>query len=162
MHVDGISNALVCRHCGTYEESPAFVANLEIVDASSNQCPTCRTPLANARLEGFPLLFCQGCLGLLIQMDLFVSVIQAARISEGRTEIVLPRRQNPGERVLVCPRCGQPMLSHIYSGPGNLVIDTCERCLMNWLDAGELRRIARAPHGHVRRVAKPMEEPLSD
>jgi hypothetical protein len=108
------------------------------------------------------LLFCQGCLGLLIQMDLFVPVIQAARISEGRTEVVLPRSQNPGERVLVCPRCGQPMLSHIYSGPGNLVIDTCERCLVNWLDAGELRRIARAPQGYVRRVAKPIDEPLED
>ena len=32
-----------------------------------------------------------------------------------------------------------------YGGPGNVVIDTCERCLVNWLDPGELRRIAIAP-----------------
>jgi Zn-finger nucleic acid-binding protein len=36
------------------------------------------------------------------------------------------------------------MQNHFYGGPGNLVIDTCERCHLNWLDPGELRRIARA------------------
>jgi Zn-finger nucleic acid-binding protein len=43
-----------------------------------------------------------------------------------------------------CPGCAKPMLNHFYGGPGNLVIDTCERCHLNWLDPGELRRIARA------------------
>jgi Zn-finger nucleic acid-binding protein len=37
------------------------------------------------------------------------------------------------------------MLAHPYGGPGNLTIDTCERCGVNWLDPGELRRIAMAP-----------------
>jgi Zn-finger nucleic acid-binding protein len=37
------------------------------------------------------------------------------------------------------------MISHLYGGPGNVVIDSCERCLVNWLDAGELQRIAAAP-----------------
>jgi Zn-finger nucleic acid-binding protein len=36
------------------------------------------------------------------------------------------------------------MLNHVYGGPGNLVIDTCESCRLNWLDPGELRRLARA------------------
>jgi Zn-finger nucleic acid-binding protein len=145
MQVDGASNALVCGHCDTYEESPALVPNLEIVGASSTSCPTCRTPLSDGRLEGYPVLFCQRCLGVLIDMNLFVSVIEAVRVHEARTGVVLPRGQNPGERLLNCPECGQIMLGHIYLGPGNLVIDTCEQCRVNWLDAGELRRIARAP-----------------
>jgi Zn-finger nucleic acid-binding protein len=37
------------------------------------------------------------------------------------------------------------MLSHFYGGPGNIVLDTCEGCQVNWLDPGELQRIARAP-----------------
>jgi Zn-finger nucleic acid-binding protein len=37
------------------------------------------------------------------------------------------------------------MIDHPYGGPGNVVIDTCERCGVNWLDPGELRRIAMAP-----------------
>jgi Zn-finger nucleic acid-binding protein len=29
------------------------------------------------------------------------------------------------------------------------VIDSCEHCLVNWLDGGELRRIAVAPDRHA-------------
>jgi Zn-finger nucleic acid-binding protein len=37
------------------------------------------------------------------------------------------------------------MIDQVYGGPGNIVIDTCERCGVNWLDPGELHRIATAP-----------------
>jgi Zn-finger nucleic acid-binding protein len=34
---------------------------------------------------------------------------------------------------------------HPYYGPGNVVIDTCSRCDLIWLDFGELKQIADAP-----------------
>jgi Zn-finger nucleic acid-binding protein len=37
------------------------------------------------------------------------------------------------------------MDTHYYAGPGNVVIDSCSRCCLNWFDYGELRRIASAP-----------------
>ena len=37
------------------------------------------------------------------------------------------------------------MIGHPYGGPGNVNIDTCERCSVIWLDRNELRRIALAP-----------------
>jgi Zn-finger nucleic acid-binding protein len=37
------------------------------------------------------------------------------------------------------------MEAHSYAGPGNVVIDSCEPCSLNWLDHGELARIAQAP-----------------
>jgi Zn-finger nucleic acid-binding protein len=37
------------------------------------------------------------------------------------------------------------METHSYCGPGNVVIDSCEPCSLNWLDHGELARIAQAP-----------------
>jgi Zn-finger nucleic acid-binding protein len=37
------------------------------------------------------------------------------------------------------------MDTHYYAGPGNIVIDDCGRCELNWLDAGELMTIVRAP-----------------
>ena len=37
------------------------------------------------------------------------------------------------------------MEAHSYCGPGNVVIDSCESCSLNWLDHGELARIAQAP-----------------
>jgi hypothetical protein len=83
---------------------------------------------------------------MLIEMNRFVSVIDALRAREERAfQTALPRRQNPSDRLINCPACGHPMLSHLYGGPGNVVIDSCERCLVNWLDPGELRRIAVAP-----------------
>ena len=90
------------------------------------------------------MLVCQRCQGMLIKMADFVSVIDAASAHEDQHGVVLPRRQTPRDRVVSCPQCTQPMLSHFYGGPGNLVIDTCEQCQVNWLDPGELRRIARA------------------
>jgi len=110
-------------------------------------CPTCQTSLANGMLDGCPLLFCERCEGLLVEMENFVAVINAARAREEQSGTILPRRQTPGDRTISCPGCQCPMLSHFYGGPGNLVIDTCERCHLNWLDPGELRRIARAPRG---------------
>jgi Zn-finger nucleic acid-binding protein len=44
-----------------------------------------------------------------------------------------------------CPQCSRPMNTHLYGGPGNIIIDNCEPCSLNWLDDGELQRIVGAP-----------------
>jgi hypothetical protein len=83
---------------------------------------------------------------MLIDMNRFADIINVVRANEERAfRIALPRRQNPTDRSTDCPTCGHPMLGHLYGGPGNVVIDSCERCQVNWLDPGELRRIAIAP-----------------
>ena len=85
---------------------------------------------------------------MLIAMNQFAAVIDALRAREARTfRVAPPRRQDPAGRVVTCPSCAQPMHGHIYGGPGNVVIDSCERCQVNWLDSGELRQIAAAPDG---------------
>jgi Zn-finger nucleic acid-binding protein len=137
-----------CEHCGTEVEVPATFAHVELLSESARPCPLCLMPLSDGRLDGYPLLACPRCLGLLIEMKHFAEVIDAARVHESGAEGSMPSRtQEPGDRTLSCPQCRRPMLSHFYEGPGNLVIDSCERCFTNWLDRGELRRIARAPDG---------------
>jgi Zn-finger nucleic acid-binding protein len=42
---------------------------------------------------------------------------------------------------------------HPYGGPGNIVIDNCPHCRLNWLDSGEFFRVVRAP-GKDRRRAR--------
>jgi Zn-finger nucleic acid-binding protein len=37
------------------------------------------------------------------------------------------------------------MEAHFYAGPGNVVIDSCDQCSLNWLDHGELMHIVHAP-----------------
>jgi Zn-finger nucleic acid-binding protein len=145
VRLDRATGVLVCDHCGSQQEASGVVQHLELLSETTNQCPTCSSPLAKARLEGHPLLCCPRCYGMLIEMNRFATVIDAVRMEERSVRIALPRRQNPGDRLLKCPACGQPMLCHIYGGPGNVVIDSCERCQLNWLDSGELRRIAMAP-----------------
>ena len=141
----GDGEGLVCGHCGSMDERVAVFYDLETLGDSSVACPQCKTTLADARIEGCAVRYCPACHGVLVQMQHFVTLSDAVRAREPRTGVALPRRQRPGDRVLSCPICGQPMLSHLYAGPGNLVLDTCEQCLVNWLDPGELRRIARAP-----------------
>lgn len=144
MRVGRGSGALACGHCGSSEPLPGIRAFIEITGASDKPCPTCQVALASGTLDGRPLSFCQRCEGLLIEMGAFVGVINALRAREDRSGTIPPRRQSPGDRFIDCPGCHRPMLSHFYGGPGNLVIDTCEHCHLNWLDPEELRRIARA------------------
>jgi Zn-finger nucleic acid-binding protein len=49
------------------------------------------------------------------------------------------------KRRIQCPQCHRAMDTHYYAGPGNIVIDDCASCELNWLDAGELMAIVRAP-----------------
>ena len=144
MQVDAAEGALQCRHCGSIEQRAEIIRHIVVGAASEKACPSCATPLSHAKLDGFPFELCGRCEGMLIEMEHFVSVIDAARAHEDASGAIPPRRQSPGDRTIACSACQQPMLSHFYGGPGNLVIDTCERCRLNWLDPGELRRITRA------------------
>lgn len=143
---------LVCDHCGTEQvlpEGPAALECLSLFSETPTLCPLCSTPLSNSKIDEEPLLCCARCFGMLIEMSRFVTIIDAVRLHEARAlQTALPRRREPGDRTLACPRCGRPMIDHGYDGPGNVVIDTCERCQVNWLDPGELRRIAMAPDGY--------------
>ena len=83
-----------------------------------------------------------GCFGMLIQMRRFAAVIDGAR--RARNDVRShARAASPVSRargVCTCPACGQTMIDQVYGGPGNVVIDTCERCGVNWLDPGSPNR----------------------
>jgi hypothetical protein len=135
-----------CRHCGTEEPVPVNLQAFDLLEASGLDCPSCKRALLNALAGSQPVQVCLGCYGALVPMASFISVVAVVRFFEGQSLDVLPaRRQEPGDRLLVCPSCSQVMTSHLYGGPGNVVMDTCEHCRLNWLDPGELRRIALAP-----------------
>jgi Zn-finger nucleic acid-binding protein len=137
---------MLCDHCGHQQETPAIVGNLEILSQTAHPCPVCTVPLSKGRLYGYPVLSCGTCSGLLIEMSRFAAVVEVVRASDvGTFRTSLPPRQHASDRTLNCPTCARPLLSHQYAAGGNVVIDTCERCLVNWLDQGELWRIAVAP-----------------
>jgi Zn-finger nucleic acid-binding protein len=61
--------------------------------------------------------------------------------------VIVPPPVNFGEleRKINCPNCGRLMSTHLYGGPGNLVVDNCIHCNQLWLDHTEFRRVVRAP-----------------
>jgi Zn-finger nucleic acid-binding protein len=139
-----------CTHCGTFRfiETPA-VEGVQALEARADArpCPLCRAPLMRSMLdERFAVDHCQRCRGLLIDRATFVEAITQRRARAGGPPVT-PQRIDAREldRRLTCPSCARAMETHPYSGPGNIVIDTCSGCDLIWLDYGELQQITDAP-----------------
>ena len=138
-----------CRYCGTFHfiEAPAAdgVRVLERADGAS--CPVCSAPLAKALLDDqHPVRHCEQCRGVLVPRASFVEIIDARRaFAPGPPVTPAPLDPRELQRHLVCPHCRGQMDVHPYYGPGNIVIDSCARCDVIWLDFGELKQVADAP-----------------
>jgi Zn-finger nucleic acid-binding protein len=113
---------------------------------SEFSCPICHVPLMHATIARQRIFGCTRCLGNLIPMPVFVVLVAALRTQRGEAvEIAPPPDPQRLDRETVCPQCGRRMDTHYYAGGGNVIIDDCSRCELNWLDAGELTAIVHAP-----------------
>jgi len=132
-------------------------------------CPACRQRLVKAALDGETMGYCSTCRGMLLTSDHFARVI-ARRRADGTVHTLTPEPIDPRElrRARNCPRCHRRFDTHVYGGGGNAVIDSCDRCRLVWLDAGELtmlgqyvpERAAARPPMWDERSAVPLEEVL--
>jgi Zn-finger nucleic acid-binding protein len=110
------------------------------------QCPCCERPLAAAALDGDAVGYCTACRGILLSSDHFAQVIASRREVNGRRHRrVEPIDPTEFRRISRCPRCGRRTDTHTYGGGGNAVIDSCHRCHLVWLDAGELTVLEQFP-----------------
>ncbi len=150
LRLKGEDTHLTCDYCGKLhfpEKNEDGVQPLG--EKSETLCPVCATPLEHVGLGRHRALGCEQCRGILIPMDLFIHVVHELR---GDRDGVVQRPASPGEldRRTLCPSCHHAMDTHFYAGPGNVVIDSCSPCHLNWLDYGELNRVLRAPdHPHA-------------
>lgn len=139
-------DSLPCEYCGAVYLPEANEDGVRLLgEASTTPCPVCKIPLVHASLRHERFLYCERCRGNLIPMPVFVCLVQELR-ARGGGAVAPPHPPDPQElrRTLRCPQCDRPMETHYYAGGGNVVIDDCERCELNWLDAGELLSIAHA------------------
>lgn len=135
-----------CDYCRSEFMPPAGEDGVHILEETKLKCPACLGLLSEGHLEHHPLLYCTGCRGMFIPMDEFGALLEVLRSYRDRPIAVLrPREAAAVNLPRLCPRCSQSMYNHPYGGPGNVVIDTCERCSANWLDKAELRKIVTAP-----------------
>jgi len=116
-------------------------------ELSELSCPVCAVPLAKALLDAHPILYCTRCRGSLIPAPVFVLALQDLRAHRAEDTSATPHPPDPKEleRRIQCPQCHRTMDAHYYAGHGNIVIDDCASCELNWLDAGELMTIVSAP-----------------
>jgi len=136
---------LTCDYCGNVHFPDPNPEGVRVLDVASQlSCPVCATTLVHAAVGGERILYCGQCRGMLVSMNKFTAIIQDLRsrrqASAGAAHA--PDWKDLGRRIK-CPQCAQPMDTHPYGGGGNIIIDDCENCSLNWLDYGELRRIAR-------------------
>jgi Zn-finger nucleic acid-binding protein len=147
MQLDNGLDSWSCGYCKTVfysEKSEEGVSLLN--ETSSLACPVCSIPLAVAAMGGHKIFYCTQCRGSLIPVPVFVSLLDELRARQGGAWHIA-HRPDPVElrRQIRCPQCGRQMDTHFYGGPGNVVIDDCAACELNWLDKGELSCIVRAP-----------------
>ena len=140
-----------CEHCGTFHFPEETGDGVAVLDApAGGDCPVCRRSLVQALLEGEQVAYCEQCRGFLTAQPAFARIVTRRRAKHGPNE----RRVEPFDatelrRKVNCPRCDRRMETHAYGGGGNAVVDSCERCRLVWLDAGELAVIERyLPHQH--------------
>jgi Zn-finger nucleic acid-binding protein len=146
MRLEADKECLTCDYCKSIyfpEKDDDGVRVLAVPAAES--CPVCGIPLLHAILARERIRYCTRCHGMLIRMNTFLALIQELR--NGPNGAVIPHAPDRRDldRKIKCPECHQRMDTHIYGGPGNLVIDDCSHCCLNWLDHAELMRIAQAP-----------------
>ena len=114
-------------------------------DPAGLACPICNLSVVKATIAKIPVLFCNQCRGQLMPMQVVEPVIDELRRNSLRPAVQTPPDRGDMKRTVQCPKCHRRMDTHFYSGPGNVIVDSCDNCLLIWFDRGELTRIARAP-----------------
>jgi Zn-finger nucleic acid-binding protein len=151
---------LTCDYCQSVYFPEKNQDGVRVLDEASDQaCPVCAVLLMHAILAAHPVLYCTRCRGSLIPAPVFVLALEDLRARQPDSSAI-PQPPDPHEleRRIRCPQCHRTMDTHYYAGPGNIVIDDCPSCELNWVDAGELMVIVRAPD-HAWRYEPEVELP---
>lgn len=146
MRLKSDMESMRCEYCQSVYLPDTNDDGVRVLDEPADeQCPLCNQPLVHATLAKTPILYCKKCGGMLVAMGALEDLIAELRAS-GQGSEAKPTAYDPDElrRTIQCPHCHRRMEAHLYAGPGNVVIDSCEECVLIWLDRGEAKRIASA------------------
>src|SRR5579862_8679111 len=132
-----------CEYCGNIHFPEPNADGVRVLgEAVPELCPLCSLALVKAAMSGHRFRYCEHCRGMLMVMDVFSEMVDDLR---SRREATANPAHQPDwhdlDRRIRCPQCQTVMETHLYGGPGNVIIDDCEKCSLVWLDYGELDRI---------------------
>lgn len=105
-------------------------------------CPRCQAALQKELADGVEVDRCPTCHGMwldMLELEQLVREQPAALLADDRRFHASP---NTADQRLACPNCRGARLIKLNSRlrPGT-IIDSCQVCYGNWLDAGELTRL---------------------
>ncbi len=146
MHLKPDEDSFKCDYCHSVYFPEKNEDGVRVLGEPSDQpCPVCNIPLVNAAIAKTRIFYCARCRGMLIAMEVFKNLVDELQVLQSGSMIQPPADSSDLNRNINCPQCHRRMDTHLYAGPGNVVIDSCEHCLLDWLDRGELMRIVHAP-----------------
>jgi Zn-finger nucleic acid-binding protein len=147
-----------CEYCTSIYFPKENEDGIRILEHHSDtSCPVCDIPLVYGFIDRTQILTCLNCRGMLIDQEVFLMVIEYLRAKLNAPALTPPPVDfEQLKRQINCPNCNRKMSTHLYGGPGNLVVDNCGHCSLLWLDNNEFTRIIRAPGREPRR--EPEEE----
>jgi len=142
--------SFVCTYCNSHRIVSDDLVNadgiLDMQQPGEHDCPACAQMLNKSVMDEQEVEHCPQCRGVLLTGDLFRQiVIHRRRNYEGADDRAQPVDTHQLGVKRDCPVCHARMDTHAYYGPGNTVIDSCSRCDIIWLDAGETTALVRAP-----------------
>jgi Zn-finger nucleic acid-binding protein len=138
-----------CEHCGSYHFPEESLQGIRVLGENPEgiECPRCKIKLNMITVDDYYRGFqCSSCRGLMFNRARFKEVIDTRR-SKTKAPPEPVRAFDPVEleRDSECPVCHKEMETFQYLGPGNIVIDTCHKDDLIWLDYGELNKVINAP-----------------
>jgi Zn-finger nucleic acid-binding protein len=151
MHLKPDADSFTCDYCRNVFLPEKDDDGVRVLgEPCAEICSVCNVALVHAAIGNIRIQYCGKCHGMAIPMGAFEALIEELR-SVGRGAVEQPA-PDPGDlhRKVDCPHCRDRMDAHYYAGPGNVIISSCERCSLNWLDRGQLMHIVRAPDGGER------------
>jgi Zn-finger nucleic acid-binding protein len=143
MRLKSDMESLRCEYCQSVYLPDKNDDGVRVLDEQADeQCPLCNQPLVHAVLAKCPILYCKKCGGMLVAMGALEELLAELRAEVGSGAKPSAYDKDELSRTIQCPHCHRRMEAHLYAGPGNVVIDSCQECCMIWMDRGEAKRIA--------------------
>jgi Zn-finger nucleic acid-binding protein len=132
-----------CPYCETFHFPVETGDGIAVIGGETqHDCPVCSKTLTRAAIEGHAVEYCGTCRGFLASNESFALLVLLKRArSNPAPQVPIPFARDELKRRVNCPCCRKAMDTHPYHAGGNAIIDTCFRCQVVWLDAGELNVI---------------------
>jgi Zn-finger nucleic acid-binding protein len=137
---------LVCEYCSSFHFPAASPDGVKVLgEPSKLRCPVCALSLLSGAAENHAVLECERCQGLLLTAGAFGELARIRHARNGKRPVPVDAIREPS-RHLRCPQCNHWLDRHpYYGGPAHLMIDSCERCNLLWLERGVLAAVQDGP-----------------